>query len=136
MHSQIGHDWDSIKLLIERLAFPHTFIGWIELCYTTPTYFILVNGQPKGFFEGRRGLCRGDPISPLLFVLVMEILASLLSFGLTNKLFKAHPKCKKLNISHLSFADEVLIFYLRGKEIVFRLSKTSSINSPLRPNCI
>uniref|UniRef100_A0A2N9I2I4 Reverse transcriptase domain-containing protein n=1 Tax=Fagus sylvatica TaxID=28930 RepID=A0A2N9I2I4_FAGSY len=38
----------------------------------------MVNSSPSGFLESSRGLCLGDPLSPLLFPLVMEVLSRML----------------------------------------------------------
>lgn len=81
---------------------------------------------------GRLRQC--DSTSPYLFVLVMEELARLLAEGLGKKDFKVHPKCKGLGISHLCFADNVLIF-IKGEEesllAVRNLLSTFSNNTDL-----
>jgi hypothetical protein len=38
----------------------------------------LINGAPSSFFSSNRGLQQGDPLSPLLFVVVMEALSRMM----------------------------------------------------------
>ncbi|XP_021912061.1 uncharacterized protein LOC110825850 [Carica papaya] len=51
---------------------------WMKNCISTTSFAILVNGDPSTFFNGSTGLRQGDPLSPLLFVIVMEALNGLL----------------------------------------------------------
>jgi len=63
-----------------------------------------------GYFSARKGLCQGDPLSLCLFVLAMEGLSSLLGEVAASPTFKFHPKCAAVNLTHLCFADDLLIF--------------------------
>ena len=50
----------------------------MKACITTVRFSVLINGSPAGFFGSSHSLCQGDPLSPLLFLLVMEVLSRLL----------------------------------------------------------
>nr|GEX44518.1 zinc finger, CCHC-type [Tanacetum cinerariifolium] len=53
---------------------------------------------------------QGDPISPYLFTLVMEVLNLILKDEITKERnFKFHFGCEKLKIIHLCFADDLLM---------------------------
>ena len=41
-------------------------------------FSILINGSPRDFFGNSKGLHQGDPLSPLLFSIIMEALKRLL----------------------------------------------------------
>lgn len=51
-----------------------------------------------------------DPISPYHFVIVMEVFSCQLAEASLEPQFQFHPKCDALGLSHLCFADDVLIF--------------------------
>jgi hypothetical protein len=47
-----------------------------------------------------------------VFVLAMEGLSLLLEEAASNSLFSYHPKCSVIKLSHLCFADDLLIFFV------------------------
>ncbi|XP_038996528.1 uncharacterized protein LOC120121164 [Hibiscus syriacus] len=102
--------WNFISDVLKSLGLPQLFIGWIEACFTEARFSISFNGTLIGFFKGARGIRQGDPLSPILFVLSMNVLTRLLNLAAVKGLYSYHPKCKQIGLTHLSFADDLLIF--------------------------
>ena len=74
----------------------------------------MINGSPCGFFESSRGLRQGDPLSPLLFFLVMEALGRMLDKAVHESHLSGfrvgNLEGRSLVMSHLLFAKDTLIF--------------------------
>ncbi|XP_062114943.1 uncharacterized protein LOC133828913 [Humulus lupulus] len=114
MKIDLSKAYDSIDLnflenLLKALRFPGCFIRWVMICMRGSSYCLMMNGRLQGSFQGGKGLRQGDPISPLLFVIVMEYLTRSLFQATKEKGFKFHPLCKSLNIISLCFVDDLLI---------------------------
>ncbi|XP_022014988.1 uncharacterized mitochondrial protein AtMg01250-like [Helianthus annuus] len=86
-------------------------VDWIMTCVSTVSFSLSVNGNLCGYFKGRRGLRQGDPISPYLFTLVMEVLSLLLHKAADqHPAFRYHDKCKQQKIINVSFANDLFLF--------------------------
>lgn len=92
------------------MDFPPKFIHWISLCVTTASFSVQVNGELAGLFKRERGLRQGCALSPYLFVISMNVLSKLLDKAALDRKIGFHPKCKNLGLTHLSFADDLLVF--------------------------
>lgn len=104
-------EWPYLEQVLNCLNFPEVFIKWVMVCIKTVYYTIIINGVPVAPFKARKGLRQGDPLSPFLFILAMEYLKRQLG-TLKRKLdFNFHPKCARMSITHLGFADDLLLFY-------------------------
>ena len=99
-------NWSFIKEMLVALNFPHKFIKIIMTFITSTSYILMINGSPTNSFAAKRGLRQGDPLSPLLFVIGMEYLSRSLKSGT----FGFHPQCKVIKLTHLCFADDLMIF--------------------------
>ncbi|XP_020272645.1 uncharacterized protein LOC109847817 [Asparagus officinalis] len=122
--------------MLKGLRFPDNMISWIMECISTPKFSISINGTPHGYFQGARGLRQGDPLSPYLFVIGMEYLSRKLNTLKGDRLYRFHPKCSRLKITHLAFADDLLLFGRADMNTISRLrdclaefSKTSGLEA-------
>ncbi|CAM8999011.1 unnamed protein product [Rhodiola kirilowii] len=102
-------DWEFLKQAMEIFGFHVRFIDWIMACVSFVKFSVLVNGGLEGYFGSRRGLRQGDPMSPYLFTVVMEVLSRLLDNLKRSGSFSYHPKCGRTRLNHLMFADDVII---------------------------
>ncbi|CAA7053093.1 unnamed protein product [Microthlaspi erraticum] len=102
--------WDFVLKMLNAHDFPPLFISWIRQCISTPRFSISVNGELAGFFPGKKGLRQCDSISPYLFIMVMEALSGLLDVAVEQRKIRLHPQCHDPKITHLLFADDLLIF--------------------------
>lgn len=63
---------------LEALKLHGHVINIIKWCVSTAEMHVLWNGEKGETFNPSRGLKQGDPLSPYLFVLVMEKFAHLI----------------------------------------------------------
>ena len=68
-------DWPFLLTLLSRMGFGSSFISWVKLLYTGIRSSVLINGYRSSWFYPSRGVRQGCPLSPLLYVLTMEVLA-------------------------------------------------------------
>lgn len=101
--------WGFIENLLSMLGFPSGFVHLIMQCVSSSSFSIAVNGNHYGFFKGQSGIRQGDPLSPYLFICCMEYFSIMLQQSSSLTWFHFHPKCNSLCITHLVFADDVLL---------------------------
>ncbi|WKA13278.1 hypothetical protein VitviT2T_030594 [Vitis vinifera] len=111
---------------MQKMGFGEKWIGWIKWCISTASFSVLVNGTSKGFFQSSRGLRQGDPLSLYLFVIAMEVFSYFLK-RVVDGGFMSGCKVKGRNdkgvqISHLLFADDTLVFCQASQDQLTYLS--------------
>uniref|UniRef100_A0A2N9J6S4 Reverse transcriptase domain-containing protein n=1 Tax=Fagus sylvatica TaxID=28930 RepID=A0A2N9J6S4_FAGSY len=78
---------------------------WIFYCISSVRFSILINGNPEGFFGGTRGIRQGDPLSPLLFVLIMEAFSRMMTKAVEEGLLSGFQVCQPLHLGGLGIRN-------------------------------
>lgn len=68
-------EWPFMISVLQKFNFGDTFIRWVKTLYKNPTAHIKVNGYISDSIPQSRGIKQGCPISALIFILCVEILA-------------------------------------------------------------
>ena len=95
-------DWSFLFATLEKMGFGPSFIRWVRLLYSKARCSILVNGYSSPVFYPTRGVRQGCPLSPLLYVLTMEVLACNL---------RAHPDLVGIKIPNSTVSLPVVSLY-------------------------
>ncbi|GMP83957.1 hypothetical protein CsSME_00037684 [Camellia sinensis var. sinensis] len=124
--------------MLSNFGFGSKWVNWIYTCISSTKISVLVNGSPIPKFFPKKGLRQGDPLSPFLFNVVAKGLNLLLTRAKNLGLVKGITiGFNGINISHLQFADDTIIFCeTEWPEvlIVKRILKCFEIISGLRIN--
>lgn len=99
-----------LRLLLLNGGLDLLVTNWILGCITSVNFAVLINGCPTTFFKGSRGLRQSFPLSPLLFLLVIEGLSRLLNLARDTGKIIGIKVSKNYNITHVLYVDDVLLF--------------------------
>ncbi|GJX36859.1 putative RNA-directed DNA polymerase, eukaryota, reverse transcriptase zinc-binding domain protein [Tanacetum coccineum] len=100
--------WDYLLDVLEAFGFGQTWCKWIRGTFSSARVSILVNGSPSNNFSFHCGFKQGDPLSPYLFILIMESLHMSFSRAVNEGLFKGVHLQGAISISHLFYADDAM----------------------------
>ena len=100
-------DMEFIVATLLQFGFSTGFVKRVKLLYKNAESCLINNGFTTKFFPLQRGTRQGDPLSPYLFLLVVEILASKV---------RQNPDIKGIKIGNTSilqtiFADDFTFFW-------------------------
>lgn len=102
-------NWDFLFMTMSLLNFPKKFVEWVYNGVTAARFSLNMNGALVDYFHSERGLGQGDPISPYLFIIAMEVFSMLFDWKVEQSGFDIHPRCKNLKLHHLAFADDLFL---------------------------
>ena len=98
--------WSFIFESLKLFKFGPEFIHWIKTIYHNTESTVINYGNTTGFFKLQRGIRQGCPISPYLFIIAVEVLAS----GIRNNNDIKGIKVNGVEFKVSQLADDTTIF--------------------------
>ena len=101
--------WDFLMEVLEQFGFQPKWRAWVSILLATSSTSVLLNGSRGNWFKHFKGLRQGDPLSPMLFIMVMEPLQRLFHIATMDGLLSPlGATVTKLRAS--LYADDAAIF--------------------------
>ncbi|WVZ62463.1 hypothetical protein U9M48_012212 [Paspalum notatum var. saurae] len=104
-------NWDFLRQTLRMKGFNPLWCKWVESFVQGGNVGIKVNDQLGNYFQTKKGLRQGDPISPILFNIVVDMLAILVARAKEDGQIKGVvPHLVDDGLSILPYADDTIIF--------------------------
>ncbi|GJZ14187.1 RNA-directed DNA polymerase, eukaryota, reverse transcriptase zinc-binding domain protein [Tanacetum coccineum] len=100
--------WYHLDDIMRKFGFGEKWCMWIQSFLRSSRGSVIVNGSPTEEFQFYKGLKQGDPLSPFLFIVVMESLHISFQRVVDVGLFKGIELAPSLNLSHMFYADDAI----------------------------
>ena len=97
---------------LQSIGIEGTFLNFIKSIYEKPTANIILNGKKLAAFPLRSGTRQGCPLSPLLFNIVLEVLATAIRQQREIKGIQIGKEEVKLSL----FADDMILYMENPKD--------------------
>lgn len=111
-------EWDFIEHTLKVMGFPNRLILTIMHSIRTVYFSILINGQPTDPFHPKRGLRKGDPLSPYLYIICAEVFSGMITKAQQDGLIQGVSIATNAPaISNLLYANDNIIF-CRAKTVM------------------
>ena len=101
-----------IKIL-QKAGIERTYLNIIKTIYNKSTAIIILNGEKLKAFSLKSGARQGCPLSPLLFNMVLEILATAIREEEETKRIRIGKEEVKLSL----FADDMILYIENPKDV-------------------
>jgi hypothetical protein len=101
--------WPFLLNTLQAFGFGEHWRRWVGTLLSSATSRILLNGRPGKHIKHRRGVRQGDSLSPMLFIIMMEVFARLVAAAENEGLLR--PLGAPAIRHHCSlYVDDVIIF--------------------------
>jgi hypothetical protein len=104
-------NWKFLQQVICMKGFPLKWRDWVARFVQGGSVGIRVNDDIGHYFQTLKGLRQGDPLSPMLFNIVADMLAILIAWTKeTGQVGGLIPHLVEGGVSILQYADDTILF--------------------------
>ena len=100
---------------LQKVGIVGTYLNIIEAIYDKPTANIFLNGEKLKPFPVRSGTRQGCPLSPLLFNIILEVLAT----AIREEIKEIQSRKEEVKLS--LFADDMILYIENPKDATRKL---------------
>ncbi|XP_078170094.1 uncharacterized protein LOC144564360 [Carex rostrata] len=102
--------WEAVKCSLHAINMPKPLIDLIMTAMTSSRVQILINGRGDGFIKSIMGLRQGYPLSPYLFILVMEMLTRRINLSrVQGRIIGVKLAATAPILTNIIYADDLVI---------------------------
>ena len=106
-------NWDFLQQVLRMKGFHHKWCKWINEFVSRGSVGIRVNDDIGHYFQTKKGLRQGDPLSPILFNIVADMLAIIINRAKEDEQVTGRiPHLVEGGVSILQYADDTLFSWI------------------------
>jgi hypothetical protein len=117
--------WNFLFEVLESRGFDRKWIEWMKYLVKGGSVGVNLNGEESSYFKPGKGLRQGDPISPLLFNIVGDVLTRMLMKAERGGLIEGlMPEFREGGVISLQYADDTILFSTPDEQLLRNLKST------------
>eukprot|EP00253_Pinus_taeda_P002817 PITA_02817 len=102
--------WNYIEKILLDFGFNASWVRWIMSLITFSFFYVLINGIPSETFHPTRGIRQGDPLSPFLFIIMVEGLGRSIKHAQQTAHLKGLSFHNSPVFTHQQFVDDNMLY--------------------------
>ena len=104
-------NWNFLLDVLKMKGFPDKYVKWIKELISNGNVAVMVNGLLGTYFKTKKGLRQGDPLSPILFDIAVDVVQVLVKRAQDSGLLKGVvPDLVDGGLNMLQYADDTVFF--------------------------